>query len=273
MFHSRRYLKTLVEMNEFQRKTVEKVILSLAHSKASTDLESSTTQSPPQPSLPRDRLIQLIQGPPGTGKTTTISNLLSVVACSGYRSIVCAPTNVAVAEVALRFLRFFYLGGPPTFADACSLWRGGVDHRTTKLRLGDIVLTGKRERMKIGVCNLEKIYVGSPVLGGSDGRESAHVEIVDRGARIKAAMMPDTGWACTAHEVVIILESRQWKSYLEKVERGTREQQHAKNEIAPKCLRSHMLRLINTNFPSFVLHGNTLCDDLPTKFLSGGRES
>jgi hypothetical protein len=48
--------------------------------------------------------VRLIQGPPGTGKTTTTTRLLSVLGSTGQRTLSCAPTNVAVAEVALRYL-------------------------------------------------------------------------------------------------------------------------------------------------------------------------
>ncbi|EGG19861.1 Regulator of nonsense transcripts [Cavenderia fasciculata] len=52
--------------------------------------------------------LTLIQGPPGTGKTTTILSLLGI-----YHSIlppqcqilVCAPSNTAVDEIGIRFLR------------------------------------------------------------------------------------------------------------------------------------------------------------------------
>ncbi len=48
--------------------------------------------------------VRLIQGPPGTGKTTTTTRLLSVLGSIGQRTLSCAPTNVAVAEVASRYL-------------------------------------------------------------------------------------------------------------------------------------------------------------------------
>lgn len=48
--------------------------------------------------------VRLIQGPPGTGKTTTTTRLLSVLGSTGRRTLSCAPTNVAVAEVASRYL-------------------------------------------------------------------------------------------------------------------------------------------------------------------------
>ena len=163
--------------------------------------EIAVFQSRSATSLPRH--------PAGTGKTSTIASLLSVVACSGYRSIVCPPTNVAIAEVALRFLRFFDPEGPLIFNDDSFKLGGGVDHHTSKIRLGDVVITRNGERMKIGGSSLEKIYIGRPIPGSSNPRGSMHVGIIDRGARIKVAMMPETGWAGTAHEVVNFVGSRQ----------------------------------------------------------------
>lgn len=46
--------------------------------------------------------VELIWGPPGTGKTRTVSVLLWCLLRLRYRTLACAPTNVAIAEVASR---------------------------------------------------------------------------------------------------------------------------------------------------------------------------
>ncbi|KAH9289074.1 hypothetical protein KI387_033191 [Taxus chinensis] len=46
--------------------------------------------------------IELIQGPPGTGKTSMLVSLLSMLVHKGSRVLVCAPTNAAISEVAMR---------------------------------------------------------------------------------------------------------------------------------------------------------------------------
>jgi ATPase subunit of ABC transporter with duplicated ATPase domains len=46
-----------------------------------------------------------IFGPPGTGKTQMLSVLLGKILQLERRALVCAPSNVAVQEVALRVLR------------------------------------------------------------------------------------------------------------------------------------------------------------------------
>ncbi|KAK1262047.1 hypothetical protein QJS04_geneDACA019591 [Acorus gramineus] len=50
-------------------------------------------------------LINLIWGPPGTGKTKTISVLLWALLKMKCKTLTCAPTNIAVLEVASRSLR------------------------------------------------------------------------------------------------------------------------------------------------------------------------
>ncbi|KAK9106432.1 hypothetical protein Syun_022443 [Stephania yunnanensis] len=76
--------------------------------------------------------IKLIWGPPGTGKTKTVAALVWTLLGLKRRTVTCAPTNIAVLEVATRLLK---------------LVRG--DLRDDCYGLGDIVLSGNRERMKI----------------------------------------------------------------------------------------------------------------------------
>ena len=50
-------------------------------------------------------VIRLVQGPPGTGKTSSTVRMLLVLAGSRRSTLVCAPTNVAVQEIAARLLK------------------------------------------------------------------------------------------------------------------------------------------------------------------------
>lgn len=51
----------------------------------------------------RSRDVALIHGPPGTGKTTAVVELIIQAACVlGYKVLVCAPSNVAVDNIAAR---------------------------------------------------------------------------------------------------------------------------------------------------------------------------
>ncbi|WOG97464.1 hypothetical protein DCAR_0416804 [Daucus carota subsp. sativus] len=76
--------------------------------------------------------VKLIWGPPGTGKTKTVAVLLYALLEQKCRTVTCAPTNIAVLEVAARLLRLVtQSNGYETYG------------------LGDIILLGNRKRMKI----------------------------------------------------------------------------------------------------------------------------
>ncbi|KAJ6364488.1 hypothetical protein OIU76_029443 [Salix suchowensis] len=76
--------------------------------------------------------IKLIWGPPGTGKTKTIGALLFAFFKRKCRTLTCAPTNVAVLAVTERLL---------------NLVIPKLEYQT--YGLGDIILFGNGERMKI----------------------------------------------------------------------------------------------------------------------------
>lgn len=91
--------------------------------------------------------IKLIWGPPGTGKTKTISLLLSMLLRMKCRTLTCAPTNIAVVGVAKRVM---------------SVVRDSLLYGT--YGLGDIVLFGNKERMKIDECKeISDIFLDSRV--------------------------------------------------------------------------------------------------------------
>lgn len=98
--------------------------------------------------------VKLIWGPPGTGKTKTVGLMLFCLLKLKCRTLTCAPTNVAVLEVAKRVLVQV---------------RKNESHEYGGYGLGDIVLFGNGKRMNIDdhielhdvfldyrVCALEK---------------------------------------------------------------------------------------------------------------------
>lgn len=93
--------------------------------------------------------ITLVQGPPGTGKTATVARLLSVLGCSGSRVLACAPTNVAVCQLASCYLQL--LDGQQQFAAAHG---GGSTHRSrphcSSSALGICCWWGMRS---VSICN------------------------------------------------------------------------------------------------------------------------
>ncbi|XP_061353992.1 uncharacterized protein LOC133298681 [Gastrolobium bilobum] len=89
--------------------------------------------------------VKLIWGPPGTGKTKTLGTLLFALLKMKYRILVCAPTNVAIKEVAARVL---------------SIVRELHCRESDDLfcSTGDMLLFGNNERLKIGE-DVEDIYL------------------------------------------------------------------------------------------------------------------
>lgn len=76
----------------------------------------------------RRKHLAIIQGPPGTGKTTTLVELIAQMCRFGKKVLVCAPTNVAVDNVALKLreagLKPLRMGHPARIAkevQSCSV--------------------------------------------------------------------------------------------------------------------------------------------------------
>ncbi|CAN8232745.1 unnamed protein product [Cochlearia groenlandica] len=76
--------------------------------------------------------VKLIWGPPGTGKTKTVATLLSALLKLECKTVVCAPTNTAIVEVASRLLSLFKETSPS---------------ENGTYRLGSLVLSGNKDRM------------------------------------------------------------------------------------------------------------------------------
>jgi hypothetical protein len=91
--------------------------------------------------------VELIWGPPGTGKTKTISTLVFTLLRMGCRTLTCAPTNVAIKEVASRVLKLV----KESFETD-----NGVDDSFCSF--GDILLFGNKERLKVG-SDMNMIYL------------------------------------------------------------------------------------------------------------------
>ncbi|KAA8532333.1 hypothetical protein F0562_032412 [Nyssa sinensis] len=84
--------------------------------------------------------VELIWGPPGTGKTTTLSILLWTLLHLKCRTLTCAPTNVAIRQVASRVLRLLL-------------------KQSSCCCLGDILLFGNKDQLKVGNSEFEEIYL------------------------------------------------------------------------------------------------------------------
>ncbi|XP_028060359.1 uncharacterized protein LOC114263971 [Camellia sinensis] len=108
--------------------------------------------------------VELIWGPPGTGKTRTLGMLLWALLGLKCRTLTCAPTNIAITEVASRVVevvRKSFDTGARKDALFCSL--------------GDILLCGNKARLKVS-SDVQDVYLdyrvenlaecfGSPITG------------------------------------------------------------------------------------------------------------
>ncbi|PNX72733.1 regulator of nonsense transcripts-like protein, partial [Trifolium pratense] len=107
--------------------------------------------------------VKLVWGPPGTGKTKTLGTLLYVLMKMRYRILVCAPTNVAIKEVASRVLRVVRESLGSQVGDlACSP--------------GNILLFGNNEKLDVGGEDIEDIFLDSRV------------------QQLRKCLSPYTGW-------------------------------------------------------------------------------
>eukprot|EP00258_Populus_trichocarpa_P039587 XP_024455606.1 uncharacterized ATP-dependent helicase C29A10.10c [Populus trichocarpa] len=125
--------------------------------------------------------VKLVQGPPGTGKTKTASCLLHALLRMKCRTLTCAPTNIAVVEVAARVVS--------TVADL-------VEYET--YGMGDIILFGNWERMKVD----------------GDQNDLLHVFLDHRADILEKSFDPSTGWKHILALLISLLEDSEAQYHL-----------------------------------------------------------
>lgn len=131
----------------------QKVLLHVASSTINSSSASQHTASALISSS-----ISLVQGPPGTGKTATLTKLLSVLGCTGSRVLACAPTNVAVCQLAARYLQLLGTAGQFAASEepSTSSSRSSIGSSASRAGLslqcfgpGDVLLVGTEERLDL----------------------------------------------------------------------------------------------------------------------------
>ncbi|XP_059643473.1 uncharacterized protein LOC132285322 [Cornus florida] len=134
--------------------------------------------------------VKLIWGPPGTGKTKTVASLLVALFRMKCRTLTCAPTNVAVIGVTARLM---------------GLVRDALEYST--YGLGDIVLFGNGERMKI------------------DDHDELSDVFLDNRVSILANCL--SGWKNNVVSMICLLEKseEQYQLYLEKEKEKEKEKE------------------------------------------------
>lgn len=151
--------------------------------------------------------MKLIWGPPGTGKTTTVGLMLSCLLKLKCRTLICAPTNVAVMEVAKRVLKQVIKERSPRCAGIYGL--------------GDIVLLGNAERMNM------------------DDHNELHDVFLDN--RLRALGKSLGGWKFNLASMISLLEDpqMQYNQYL-KIE-AIRKKERKKWKLDLGHLRSSLI--------------------------------
>ncbi|KAM1846609.1 hypothetical protein ACFX14_011002 [Malus domestica] len=115
--------------------------------------------------------VQLIWGPPGTGKTRATATLLFTLLRMNCRTLICAPTNVAITEVASRVVKMVI----------------EAESNAMFCPLGQILLFGNKERLKVG-SDIEDIYMDNRV------------------KRLGECLGPLTGWSSCFASMIGFLE-------------------------------------------------------------------
>ncbi|KAK4424964.1 Helicase SEN1 [Sesamum alatum] len=131
--------------------------------------------------------VELIWGPPGTGKTTTLSILLYTLLKMNVRTLICAPTNVAITELASRLIK---------------LVRNSVEaeygNNFLSCPLGDMLIFGNKDRLKVD-SYIEEIFLDY------------------RLERLSHCLVPLTGWKHCVATMLDFLEDcvSQYQIYMD----------------------------------------------------------
>ncbi|VVB01606.1 unnamed protein product [Arabis nemorensis] len=133
--------------------------------------------------------VKLIWGPPGTGKTKIVATLLSALLKLKCKTVVCAPTNTAIVEVASRLL---------------SLFKKNSSSENATYRLGGIVLSGNRDRM--GITKNDHVLLD--------------VFLDHRIGKLENLFSPFSGWSQRLESLIDFLENTEAKynDYVDRME-------------------------------------------------------
>ncbi|PWA76709.1 Reverse transcriptase, RNA-dependent DNA polymerase [Artemisia annua] len=121
--------------------------------------------------------VEQIWGPPGTGKTMTVSVLLFLLLQMNHRTLACAPTNVAIVQLASRLLSLV--------RESFKITTASGDYFSP---VGDVVLFGTKERLNVST-DIEEIFLEHRV------------------KRLVECLGPVTGWKHCIRSMIDLLEN------------------------------------------------------------------
>lgn len=182
--------------------------------------------------------VQLIRGPPGTGKTKTVSVLICVLLKMNCRTLSCAPTNVAVVELASRVVKLIKV----SIKD------------DSFFSFGDILLFGNKDRLKVG-SDIEDIYLEYRV------------------KRLIECLGPLTGWKHCLTSMINLLEDcvSQYQIFVENEMIKAKELKDEDEDKAKKVEFKSFLEFLRARFKSTALSIrrciSIFCTHLPRSYI------
>ena len=177
--------------------------------------------------------MNLIWGPPGTGKTKTIGALLFALWKMKCRTLTCTPTNNAVVEVAARVV---------------GLVTSSLEYDT--YGIGDIVLFGNSERMKIGgFQELDQVFLEHRVSVLAD------------------CLSPTSGWRRKAESMIRILKfpKDEYSSYLNDVKEVPKNTKSKDNKLSFSEFVTKRFNVLEEQLTTML---RNLYTHMPTSFVT-----
>nr|XP_043619791.1 helicase SEN1-like [Erigeron canadensis] len=189
--------------------------------------------------------VEQIWGPPGTGKTTTVSVMLFLFLQRNHRVLTCAPTNVAIVQLASRVINLFRESFQTRTASGDSF-----------CPVGDVLMFGNMERSKVD------LGIGDIFL---ENRVSKLIECLGTG----------TGWKHCITSMIDLLEDclSQYQENLENVffseQQVTSEKKKKKktNMVKVKSFIEFLRDGFKSTAPPLIRCIITFCTHIPRSFM------